>query len=66
MILYDQGICKITLYSLNKDDDTHIPNLIAMNQKWKTQFIAFFYAIKTVIKQKTIDNNYPKNLLNTL
>ena len=33
-------MCRITLYSLNKDDDTHIPNLIAINLKEK--FIAFF------------------------
>ena len=35
-------MCRITLYSLNKDDDTHIPNLIAMNLRVHSFFLPSF------------------------
>lgn len=45
-------MCRITLYSLNKDDDTHIPNLIAINLKEK--FIAFFCIFHIVNRLRPI------------
>ena len=46
-------MCRITLYSLNKDDDTHIPNLIAMNLRVHS----FFLRILASAPSETVRSN---------
>ena len=54
-------MCRITLYSLNKDDDTHIPNLIAMNLQVHSFFLSSF-AVKPACAGETCKMASRKNI----